>query len=106
MGIFNMVKVYKRGDEVWWHDPSDQASGHYIIESGNNDVEELRGDEVILIRTSNGISLIEALSNELRKLAREKDCPDCGWELYDEYHSQFKYWCSFCEKSLYGFEVD
>lgn len=103
-----MVRIFKQGDMVWWTDPdSNLCSGHYKVESGNdNEVTELRGDEVILIKARRGFTLTEALADELRRLAKGKMCPDCDWELYDEYGSQFKYWCSMCENSLYGFEVD
>lgn len=64
------VRIFRPGQRVFWRDPDGKTSGYYTVFHGNDDVEELYGDEVVGI--CSGSSEAEVYPHELRFAFRKR----------------------------------
>lgn len=64
------VRIFRPGQRVFWCDPDGKTSGYYTVFYGNDEVEELFGDEVVGI--CSGSSEAEVYPHELRFAFRKR----------------------------------
>lgn len=94
-------EVYSTGSEVFWLDPTGEASQVYEIDS-------VEGPE--MVKLSNEYSECEALLCEVYRKADGKFCKHCGNILYHEKYNNtqdhYPYVCFECDENFFEIETN